>query len=879
MHESGKVLRTFSVLSAFVRSATALPLFGSRSRTLSLMSVDSREETTSSKPWAGNQYLSKTLYAFDLPTALHASLQLRSIDVTEEKDVEATSQTFPEQKDVNGKAPNRASACKTCPSTPHFSQPLQARAHLRSDWHRYNLALVARGQQEQVLDEEAFNKLADELSSDESDPEDSNEADLPREKSVKDPVSTLLTRMRRMSLSQDSDATEDEDSTNSPVQAARSSHIWFVTKAGGQSIPQTQLGVLRFLFPEPDGDVVPKEWHISMLMRMQCGKLAKETMRSATKLKGASAANEAASMLGATFMDSSGEIGSIGEEDSDDEELKDTQTSSQSSHDSLLSKNTAPVTPIRTWTIVLFGGGDFAAITIALNPFDKIVSERKGTSERQFLVIARKQFHRYTTRRKQGGSQAGQDASGRFAKSAGAQLRRYGEQALGEEIRQLLDTPTWRAAIGGSERVWVRAGLRSARNVLWSWNTGESPLEDMRRQDKIFNLPIATRKPTVGECLRCFAEMTRIRIRHDTEEELRSRDELYRAQLRGAVEARQRQQEKRKERQQRQLESKWRDEKARSERASTTKLDPREQLLRERLVRLIDMIRKGRVGNVVTHLEKYEASLFGDGQQEPDDVDDAMEAAQKRINGHLPGWWRSLDAKQKGVQKITEPFSESLLAMLTTRQHLVPLTLLQVAAESGSEQMVSYFLVERRSDPTISIPPPPSVEDDKGTHAPLASSFPHRTAYDLCSSRDARDVFRRLMADQPTWYPWSEMESGGARVPKALTEEMHLTRKKEEETRDRRQLIKERARQRVEEQQKQEAHHITDADRQQASKPPSAQTESAHPSRNRLGGSNTAPRALQQQQSAGLTPEMRARIEREKRARAAEARMKNLQSS
>ncbi|KAE8261561.1 hypothetical protein A4X03_0g3142, partial [Tilletia caries] len=51
---------------------------------------------------------------------------------------------------------------------------------------------------------------------------------------------------------------------------------------------------------------------------------------------------------------------------------------------------------------------------------------------------------------------------------------------------------------------------------------------------------------------------------------------------------------------------------------------------------------------------------------------------------------------------------------------------------------------------------------------------------------------------------------------------------------------------------------------------------------NRLGGGSggtNAPSALRQavDQQAGITPEVRARIEREKRARAAEARMKALQ--
>lgn len=45
---------------------------------------------------------------------------------------------------------------------------------------------------------------------------------------------------------------------------------------------------------------------------------------------------------------------------------------------------------------------------------------------------------RYTIRAKRGGSQSSYDSGGRKAQSAGAALRRYGEQALREDVRALL---------------------------------------------------------------------------------------------------------------------------------------------------------------------------------------------------------------------------------------------------------------------------------------------------------------------------------------------------------------------------------------------------------------------------------------------------------
>merc|ERR1712232_1204893 len=53
-------------------------------------------------------------------------------------------------------------------------------------------------------------------------------------------------------------------------------------------------------------------------------------------------------------------------------------------------------------------------------------------------AIVHKTLHRYTSRAKQGGSQAAFDARGKKANSVGSNLRRYGQQRLGEDIQALL---------------------------------------------------------------------------------------------------------------------------------------------------------------------------------------------------------------------------------------------------------------------------------------------------------------------------------------------------------------------------------------------------------------------------------------------------------
>ena len=66
------------------------------------------------------------------------------------------------------------------------------------------------------------------------------------------------------------------------------------------------------------------------------------------------------------------------------------------------------------WVILMMASGHFAG----------------GVFDQDGNVKVSKTFHRYTTRRKQGGAQSGKDNTGKMAKSAGSTLRRYNEAAL-----------------------------------------------------------------------------------------------------------------------------------------------------------------------------------------------------------------------------------------------------------------------------------------------------------------------------------------------------------------------------------------------------------------------------------------------------------------
>lgn len=126
-----------------------------------------------------------------------------------------------------------------------------------------------------------------------------------------------------------------------------------------------------------------------------------------------------------------------------------------------LSKSAAPPTDIasRTWAMFAMGGGHFAGAIFSLVP--RLNNQGHNRITREVVCLQSKTFHRYTTRRKQGGSQAANDNAKGNAKSVGAQLRRANEAALVDDIRGLLDS--WKDQIANSEIVWLRTSKTNHR--------------------------------------------------------------------------------------------------------------------------------------------------------------------------------------------------------------------------------------------------------------------------------------------------------------------------------------------------------------------------------------------------------------------------------
>lgn len=401
----------------------------------------------------------------------------------------------------------------------------------------------------------------------------------------------------------------------------------------------------------------------------------------------------------------------------------------------------------------MIGGGHFAGMIVSLAP--KLAKQFTGTEQRQAIVIAHKTFHRYTTRRKQGGAQSANDAAKGAAHSAGSSLRRYNEVALEQEIRALL--AEWRVLIGNVQLIFVRATGSSNRRTLFGPYDGQV----LRHNDpRNRTYPFSTRRATQAELMRAFVELTRVKVSQVDQTAL-------------AVAA------------------------AQSENAQSTKplLAPQENQpnkVEEEAVlntsQLQSLIRQSKAPAIVSYLSSHSLSpnyLF--------------HPPSAQANHHAP----------------------------------MPLHL---ASSINSSAVVLALLTKAGADPTL--------VNGEG-----------KPAFDLAGHRATRDVFRVARAElgENAW-DWGaahvppplskvEAEKRGA-LEKAEADKAETDRRKAEEER----LRKERP--------------VADQTTNKGGKP--------------LGAVSKTAEERREEDARGMTPELRLRIERERRARAAEERMKRM---
>lgn len=319
----------------------------------------------------------------------------------------------------------------------------EQRLHVKTDWHKYSLKQKIKGAQ--TVSENEFEKLVDDL--DESisgSGSESSESEADGDGSKESTLSALLKKQAKLGQP----STQEEVT---PKKRKRGSEkpplIWFSTSLLRSN---TSLGIYRALFTNSEQE----QPDLVEVVR------AKQLRPVSTKLLSADESNGVP--------------------------LPSIMTSPQI-------------------FLCMIGGGHFAGMVVSLAP--KLAKQTTGIEQRQAVVIAHKTFHRYTTRRKQGGGQSANDAAKGAAHSAGSSLRRYNEAALEQEIRALL--AEWKDMIEDSQLIFVRATGSSNRRILF----GPYHNQILRQNDpRNRTFPFSTKRATQAELMRAFVEITRVKV-------------------------------------------------------------------------------------------------------------------------------------------------------------------------------------------------------------------------------------------------------------------------------------------------------------------------------------------------------------------------------
>lgn len=418
--------------------------------------------------------------------------------------------------------------------------------------------------------------------------------------------------------------------------------------------------------------------------------------------------------------------------------------------------------------LCMVGGGHFAGMIVSLAP--KTGKKSTGAEERQAMVVAHKTFHRYTTRRKQGGAQSSNDSAKGAAHSAGASIRRYNEVALESDIRALLTQ--WKDLISNSQLIFVRATGSANRRTLFGPYDGQV-LHHNDPRNRSF--PFSTRRATQAELMRAFVELTRVKV-----------SEVDEAALAAAA-----------------SQSQQTSQQPSAKAPPPPKPAPpskEEESLLNHTHQLSTLIRRSRAPALLAYLTTH--SLPADFPFHPP-------ASQPHHHAPYP---------------------------------------LHLAAASNSPAVTLALLTKARANPTL--------RNGEG-----------KPAFALAGDRATRDAFRvaRHELGEGAWN-WEE-EEGGAGVPPALSRAAMEERgereraEKEKAEGERRKGEEERLRREDEAQKKRVAEEGGGKGGKSAGRALGAVKEKTGAERREVEG-------------RGLTPEGRARLERERRARAAEERMR-----
>ncbi|KAI5244808.1 hypothetical protein E4T42_07028 [Aureobasidium subglaciale] len=396
--------------------------------------------------------LQRPLYVFDLPQELLTTLELKAqnnaaVSVPDDADSIAASTG---RRGENEDGPSSATSCGLCGLS--FPSVQEQRSHVRSDLHGYNMKQKMRGLK--AVGENDFEKLVGDLdeSISGSDSDDSASSDDDGKKDT-----TLSALLKKQANIADADF-DDFTTTKAKVGAGKPPLLWFSSSKLPSNVA---LGVYRTLLP-PAIQVGDPTTILQTIKDKQLSPKPPPTQPTSAPTE---------------------ESGGVPLPRS-------------------LQPDTSAAGP--HYFLCMIGGGHFAAMVVSLTPK---MTKKAGVEDRSETVLAHKTFHRYTTRRKQGGSQSANDSAKGAAHSAGAGIRRYNEAALIAEVRQLLHD--WKVWIDSSELVFVRATGTTNRRTLFG------PYEDQvltSRDPRIRGFPFATRRATQAELMRSFVELTRVKV-------------------------------------------------------------------------------------------------------------------------------------------------------------------------------------------------------------------------------------------------------------------------------------------------------------------------------------------------------------------------------
>jgi hypothetical protein len=419
--------------------------------------------------------------------------------------------------------------------------------------------------------------------------------------------------------------------------------------------------------------------------------------------------------------------------------------------------------------LCMIGGGHFAAMVVSLAP-KQMKSAPAGPLSREATVLAHKTFHRYTTRRKQGGAQSANDSAKGAAHSAGSSLRRYNEQALTDEVRLLLQD--WKGMIDTSELLFIRATGNTNRRTLFGPYDGQV----LRQNDaRIRGFPFSTRRATQNELMRSFVELTRVKVLEVDEVAIAAAKTAAEEEMKQSIAAK----------------------RGKTSTAIPTKRSEEEETAALHTSQIQALIRRSKLPALLSYLKTN--NLSADFIFHPPD---------------------------------------------TQQSHHAP-TPLHLAASLNSSPLVSGLLIKAGANPT-------TLNGDG------------KTPFDLAGDRATRDAFRvarfELGEDKCDW--------NAAHVPTSLSRAEADERDQREKSEE---ALKENQRRRI------EAARLEE----QLAKAVESRPLGKAAERGRalaLGQVQKTAQEKREEEARGMTPEMRMRLEREQRARAAEERMKRMAS-